>query len=107
MADRIPSLRYKDVAWPRAPESLSVDTSDPKKVVVSGHDTVTGDGAYEWFRSLAIAFYDDRPGILSYPGGTLPVAYFAKLALREPPKEDRVGYDFAFWADPVSGEERS
>lgn len=65
--------------------------------IFRGEGEFTGPAAYEKFRELAALFEDNKGGKLVHPIWPEVWAYFAKLSLKEEPREDCVSYTFEFW----------
>jgi len=64
--------------------------------VIRGQGEFAGDGAYDEFKNLASAFYDDGPGLLIHPLWQISNAYFTALKLEQEPLPDYVRYSFEF-----------
>lgn len=109
------AMKYRDFVWPNNPRIFEVEyrrTLHSYKLpfsgyvvqdlglqnkIIRGEGEFTGTGAYESFRQLAELFEENKGGKLVHPVWPTICAYFAKLNLREEPREDYVHYSFEFW----------
>lgn len=109
------AMKYRDFVWPNNPRIFEVEyrrTLHSYKLpfsgyvvqdlglqnkIIRGEGEFTGTGAYESFRQLAELFEENKGGKLVHPVWPTIYAYFAKLNLREEPREDYVHYSFEFW----------
>lgn len=109
------AMQYRSFVWPVNPRVYEVEyrrTLHSYKLpfggyvvqnlglqnrIFRGEGEFTGPTAYEKFRELAVLFEDDRGGKLVHPIWPEVRAFFAKLTLREEPREDYVSYSFEFW----------
>ena len=64
--------------------------------VIRGQGEFAGEDAYEEFKRLASAFYEDGPGLLIHPLWQISNAYFTALKLEQEPLPDYVRYSFEF-----------
>ena len=110
-------MRYKDFVWPHNPAVYSITYERQVAVhkvpfgryclqnlgltrrVMRGQGEFVGQGAYDQFRSLAVVFYQDEPGLLVHPVWMTAKAYFVALRLEQQPRPDYVNYSFEFWED--------
>lgn len=108
-------MQYRDFVWPNNPRVFEVEyrrTLHSYKLPFSGYvvqnlglqnKIIRGEGefvgpkAYESFRRLAALFEENKGGKLVHPVWPTMRAYFAKLSLRQEPKEDYISYSFEFW----------
>lgn len=108
-------MQYRSFVWPNNPRVFEVEyrrTLHSYKLPFSGYvvqslglqnKIIRGEGefvgpdAYEYFRRLAELFEDDKGGQLIHPVWPEMSVYFAKLSLRQEPKENHVSYSFEFW----------
>lgn len=109
------SMQYRSFVWPNNPRVFEVEyrrTLHSYKLPFSGYvvqdlglqnKIIRGEGefvgpqAYENFRRLAALFEENKGGRLVHPVWPAMRAYFAKLSLRQEPKEDYISYSFEFW----------
>ena len=109
------AMKYKDFVWPNNPKTFEVEykrTLRSYKLPFAGfkvqnlgqqHRIFKGDGefsgpdAYESFRLLAKVYSDGTSGWLEHPIWPAAKVYFAKLKLKQEPREDYVSYSFEFW----------
>lgn len=109
------AMKYRDFVWPNNPRIFEIEyrrTLHSYKLpfsgyvvqdlglhnkIIRGEGEFTGTGAYESFRQLAELFEENKGGKLVHPVWPTIYAYFAKLKLREEPREDYVHYSFEFW----------
>lgn len=109
------SMQYRDFVWPNNPRVFEVEyrrTLHSYKLPFSGYvvqdlglqnKIIRGEGefvgvqAYENFRRLAALFEENKGGRLVHPVWPTMRAYFAKLSLKQEPKEDYISYSFEFW----------
>lgn len=108
-------MRYKDFVWPHNPAVYSITYERQVAVhkvpfgryclqdlgltrrVMRGQGEFVGQGAYDQFRSLAVVFYQDEPGLLVHPVWMTANAYFVALRLEQQRRPDYVNYSFEFW----------
>ncbi len=108
-------MRFKSYVWPHNPRiyeiSFTRDVAYHKvpfgayilqnmgrgRRVLKGAGEFAGEGAYDEFKKLATAFYDNTPGLLIHPIWQESYAYFTKLSLKQMPTENYVAYEFEFW----------
>lgn len=108
-------MKYRDFVWPNNPRVYEVEyrrTLHSYKLpfsgyvvqdlglqnkIIRGEGEFTGPEAYETFRKLAALFEENKGGKLVHPVWPTIRAYFAKLNLREEPRENYVHYSFEFW----------
>lgn len=108
-------MQYRDFVWPNNPRVFEVEyrrTLHSYKLPFSGYvvqnlglqnKIIRGEGefvgpkAYENFRRLAALFEENKGGKLVHPVWPTMRAYFAKLSLKQEPKEDYISYSFEFW----------
>lgn len=108
-------MKYRDFTWPNNPTTYEVElrrTLHSYKLPLSGftvqnlgvqHRVFKGEGeftgpdAYESFRRLAKSFSYTGAGWLEHPVWPPVKAYFAKLSLKEEPRDEYVRYAFEFW----------
>ena len=108
-------MQYRNFVWPNNPRVFEVEyrrTLHSYKLPFSGYvvqdlglqnKIIRGEGefvgsqAYESFRRLAALFEENKGGRLVHPVWPAMRAYFAKLSLRQEPKEDYISYSFEFW----------
>lgn len=109
------AMKYRNFVWPNNPKTFEVEyrrTLHSYKLpfsgyvvqnlglqnkIIRGEGEFTGPDAYENFRKLAALFEENKGGKLVHPVWPTMRAYFAKLNLREEPREDYVHYSFEFW----------
>lgn len=109
------AMKYRNFVWPNNPKTFEVEyrrTLHSYKLpfsgyvvqnlglqnkIIRGEGEFTGPEAYENFRKLAALFEENKGGKLVHPVWPTMRAYFAKLNLREEPREDYVHYSFEFW----------
>ena len=109
------AMQYRDFVWPNNPRVFTVEyrrTLHSYKLpfsgyvvqdlgltnkIIRGEGEFTGPDAYDNFRRLAALFEDSRGGRLIHPVWPDMEAYFAKLSLRQEPREDYISYSFEFW----------
>ena len=110
-------MRYKSFIWPHNPRTYTIEYERKVAVhkipfgryamqdlglgrrVMRGEGEFYGPSAYEDFKKLATAFYDDGPGALLHPVWQSARVYFVELALVQEPRPDYVRYTFIFWED--------
>ncbi len=116
------AMKYKDYVWPNNPKTFEVEykrTLRSYKLPFAGfkvqnlgqqHRIFKGEGefsgpdAYESFRLLARVYSDGTSGWLEHPLWPAAKVYFAKLRLKQEPREEYVSYSFEFWeADSSTG----
>lgn len=108
-------MQYRNFVWPNNPRVFEVEyrrTLHSYKLPFSGYvvqnlglqnKIIRGEGefvgpkAYENFRRLAALFEENKGGKLVHPVWPTMRAYFAKLSLKQEPKEDYISYSFEFW----------
>ena len=109
------AMKYKDFIWPNNPKTFEVEykrTLHSYKLPSSGfkvqnlgvqHRIFKGEGefagpdAYESFRLLAEVYSDNASGWLEHPIWPPVKVFFAKLKLRQEPREEYVSYSYEFW----------
>lgn len=107
-------MRYKNYIWPHNPATYSISYERQVAVhkvpfgrycmqdlgmscrVIRGQGEFAGEDAYEEFKRLASAFYEDGPGLLIHPLWQISNAYFTALKLEQEPLPDYVRYSFEF-----------
>lgn len=112
---RLAEMRYRDYIWPHNPRVYTIDFAremavhkvpfgqyalqelGPTRRIMRGEGEFVGEGAYGEFQKLASVFYRGGPGVLVHPVWQSASAYFVRLALRQEPRADYVGYEFEFW----------
>ena len=108
-------MKYRDFTWPQNPATFEVElrrTLHSYKIpfsgfsvqnlgmqnrVFKGEGEFTGPDAYDSFRRLAKAFSVSGSGWLEHQVWPPVKVYFAKLKLKEEPREEYVSYSFEFW----------
>lgn len=108
-------MKYRDFTWPNNPTTFEVElrrTLHSYKLPLSGftvqnlgvqHRVFKGEGeftgpdAYDSFRRLAKSFSYSGAGWLEHPVWPPVKAHFAKLSLKEKPREEYISYSFEFW----------
>lgn len=108
-------MKYRNFTWPNNPTTYEVElrrTLHSYKLPLSGfqvqcmgvqHRVFKGEGefvgpdAYDSFRRLAKSFSYTGAGWLEHPVWPPVKVYFAKLSLKEEPREEYVSYSFEFW----------
>lgn len=108
-------MQYRNFVWPNNPSRFEVEyrrTLHSYKLPFSGYvvqnlglqnKIIRGEGefvgatAYDNFRKLATLFEENKGGRLIHPVWPTMHAYFAKLNLRQEPKENYISYSFEFW----------
>ncbi len=108
-------MQYRSFVWPNNPSTFEIEyrrTMHSYKLPFSGYvvqnlglqnKIIRGEGefvgpdAYDTFRRLAGLFEENRGGKLVHPVWPEMYAHFAKLSLRQEPKEDYISYSFEFW----------
>ena len=108
-------MKYRDFTWPNNPTTFEVElrrTLHSYKLPLSGftvqnlgvqHRIFKGEGefvgpdAYDSFRRLAKSFSYSGAGWLEHPVWPPVKAHFAKLSLKEEPREEYISYSFEFW----------
>lgn len=108
-------MQYRDFVWPNNPRVFEVEyrrTLHSYKLPFSGYvvqnlglqnKVIRGEGefvgpdAYDSFRRLAALFEENKGGKLVHPVWPTMRAYFAKLSLKQEPKEEYISYSFEFW----------
>ena len=110
-------MRYKNYIWPHNPATYSISYERQVAVhkvpfgrycmqdlgmscrVIRGQGEFAGEDAYEEFKRLASAFYEDGPGLLVHPLWQVANAYFVSLRVEQEPRPDYVRYAFTFWEE--------
>ena len=108
-------MKYRDFTWPQNPATFEVElrrTLHSYKIpfsgfsvqnlgmqnrVFKGEGEFIGPDAYDSFRRLAEAFSLSGAGWLEHPVWPPVKVHFAKLRLKEEPREEYVSYSFEFW----------
>lgn len=108
-------MQYRSFVWPNNPRVFEVEyrrTLHSYKLpfsgyvvqdlglqnkVIRGEGEFVGSDAYETFRALAALFEENKGGKLTHPVWPDMNVYFAKLSLRQEPKENFISYSFEFW----------
>lgn len=108
-------MQYRSFVWPNNPSTFEIEyrrTMHSYKLPFSGYvvqnlglqnKIIRGTGefigpdAYDTFKRLAELFEENKGGRLIHPIWPEMYAHFAKLSLRQEPKEDYISYSFEFW----------
>jgi len=110
-------MKYKTFTWPNNPKTFEVELKQTlhsyklpfsgfavqnlgsQQRIFKGEGEFAGPDAYDSFRRLAAQF-NQTAGWLEHPVWPPVKVHFAKLKLKQEPKQEYVSYSFEFWECP-------